>query len=58
MRRIAMTSGDEYDVLTGDRRAYAWTQRAGATARVKRSYRRRERHTARLTVAEYLTFTD
>lgn len=36
-------TGDEQDVHTGGRRAYCWTQRTGATAKVKRRTRRRER---------------
>jgi hypothetical protein len=36
-------SGDEQDVFTGWRRAYCWTQRAGACKRVKRRANRRER---------------
>lgn len=42
MKRRCIT-GDEYDVHTGWRRVYAWTQRTGATAAVKRRTRRRER---------------
>ncbi len=36
-------SGDEQDVLTRWRKNYCWTQRAGATSKVKRRVRRRER---------------
>jgi hypothetical protein len=36
-------SGDEQDVFTRWRRAYCWTQRAGACKRVKRQANRRER---------------
>lgn len=45
-RRITRTA-DEYDVHTGWRKYYLWTQRPGATAKVKRRTRRRERHEAR-----------
>jgi hypothetical protein len=40
-----MVDGDEYDVLNGPagRKAYAAWQRPGATDKVKRRYRRRER---------------
>jgi hypothetical protein len=44
LRRIPLRTADEQDVLTGWRRRYVWTQRAGACAEVKRRYRRRERH--------------
>jgi hypothetical protein len=47
VKRIQMISGDEYDVLTPRRRHLGWTQRAGATSRVKRGYRRRERYDVR-----------
>lgn len=40
-RRII--TGDEQDVHTKWRRLYCWTQRAGATSKVKRRTRRRER---------------
>lgn len=46
-----MKTGDEYDVHTRWRKVYAWTQRAGATTRVKRSTRRRERHEAKQALA-------
>jgi len=36
--------GGEQDVLTGWRRVYCWTQRAGACAWWKRRNRRRQRH--------------
>lgn len=36
-------SGDEQDVLSRWRPYYCWTQRAGATSKVKRRVRRRER---------------
>lgn len=42
-----MKSGDEYDVFTGWRRYYKWTQRPGATSKVKRGARRRERREAK-----------
>ena len=41
------TTGDEQDVFTRWRALYAWTQRAGATAAVKRRARRRERAIAK-----------
>lgn len=41
--RPALVSGDEQDVMTGWRRVMCWCSRAGATARIKRFYRRRER---------------
>lgn len=40
-------NGDEEDVFTGWRKLYCWTQRPGATSRVKRAARRRERFEAR-----------
>lgn len=41
-------SGDEYDVIGGHwRRYYCWTQRSGATSKVKRGLRRRERRAER-----------
>jgi hypothetical protein len=46
VRRLPFKTGDEYDALTPARRFYAWTQRAGACAEVKRRYRRRERREA------------
>lgn len=39
--------GDEQDVFTGWRRFYVWTKRPGATSKVKRKARRRERHEAK-----------
>lgn len=42
-----MKSGDEYDVFTKWRRYMAWTKKPGATARVKRGARRRERREAK-----------
>lgn len=39
----AVRGADEQDVLTGWRKFYCWTQRAGATSKVKRRARRRER---------------
>jgi len=47
MGRRRMPTGDEQDVHTGWRRLYLWTQRPGATSRVKRRSRRRERHEAK-----------
>lgn len=54
MNRIPMINGDEQDVLNGPatRKAYKWTQRPGATDRVKRAYRRRERRSARAEIAD------
>jgi len=50
-KRLIRT-GDEQDVLTGWRAVYCWTKRAGATSRVKRRARRRERHEARAILAK------
>jgi hypothetical protein len=47
MGRRLMKSADEQDVHTAWRKLYIWTQRTGATAKVKRRTRRRERHDAR-----------
>ncbi len=47
MGRRTMRTGDEYDVHTKWRAMYCWTQRAGATAKVKRFTRRRERAAAK-----------
>ena len=47
MKRRPKPTGDEQDVHTGWRRLYLWTQRPGATSKVKRRSRRRERHDAR-----------
>lgn len=47
MGRRIMRTADEQDVHTGWRKVYLWTQRTGATAKVKRRTRRRERHEAR-----------
>lgn len=44
--RRVMQCADEYDVHLA-RRIYCWTQRTGATAKVKRRVRRRERHLVR-----------
>ncbi len=46
--RIPLRGGDEYDALTRWRKVLIW--RAGERARIKRRYRRRERHAARLAV--------
>lgn len=46
MNRRPIRTGDEQDVHTSWRRRYVWTQRAGATAAVKRRSRRWERHQA------------
>lgn len=43
-------SGDEYDVHTGWRKVYVWTQRPGATSKVKRRTRRRERREAKAAI--------
>jgi hypothetical protein len=51
MGRRRMKSGDEQDVHTGWRRFYCWTQRPGATDRVKRRTRRRERQEAKRRLA-------
>jgi hypothetical protein len=45
VKRIPMISGDEYDYLTPARRSLA--PHRDLTRTVKRSYRRRERHSAR-----------
>jgi hypothetical protein len=47
-RRII--TNDEQDVHTPWRRMFTWTQRAGATAKVKRRTRRRERRDGRCAV--------
>ena len=41
-RRVA-NDGDEQDILTGWRKLYCYTQRAGVTNAIKRRARRRER---------------
>lgn len=46
-RRRPVKGFDEQDALTGWRRFYVWTQRAGETAAVKRRYRRMERREAK-----------
>lgn len=46
MKRKAV-SGDEQDVVSSWRRYYRYLQRPGATSRIKRQMRRRERHDAR-----------
>lgn len=45
--RIPLKGGDEYDVFTVWRHFCCRAQRAGWTNDVKRSYRRRERRTAK-----------
>lgn len=57
MKRIPFINGDEQDVLNGPgiRKQYRWTKRAGATARVKRAYRRRERQVGKSEIAGYAT---
>jgi hypothetical protein len=52
MSRIPFKSGDEQDVLTGARKHYCWTKRAGATSAVKRRYRRRERQAAKIEIRQ------
>lgn len=47
MGRRIMRTADEQDVHTGWRKVYLWTQRPGATSRVKRRTRRRERQEAK-----------
>lgn len=47
MRRIPLINADEQDVMSKWRHYLCWTQRAGATAGVKRRYRRRERAVAK-----------
>lgn len=37
-------SGAEWDVTTGWKRLYVYTQRAGVSASIKRGIRRRQRH--------------
>jgi hypothetical protein len=39
----SMKNADEYDVFTGWRHIYCWTQRAGACKKVKQRVNRRER---------------
>lgn len=55
MKRIAFTTGDEYDVLgrKNARKHYNTWARAGKTAAVKRGYRRRERRTGKTEIAQY-----
>lgn len=47
MKRRRKPTGDEQDVHTAWRKLYVWTQRPGATAKVKRRTRRRERREAK-----------
>lgn len=47
MNRRVVRGADEQDVLTGWRRFYVWTQRAGACDAVKRRARHRARREAR-----------
>lgn len=47
MRRRAIRTPGEQDVHTRWRRWYCWTQRAGATRRVKTATNRRERREGR-----------
>lgn len=51
MGRRLMKSADEQDVHTSWRKVYCWTQRTGATAKVKRRTRRRERTEAKRALA-------
>lgn len=51
MKRRRKPTGDEQDVHTGWRKLYCWTQRTGATAKVKRRTRRRERMEAKRRLA-------
>lgn len=53
MKRRA-TDGDEQDVFGSWRHVHLWTQRPGATSRVKRKARRRERREARAEIAGQL----
>lgn len=46
-KRPPLKSADEQDVMTAWRRFYCWTQRTGATSKVKRRFRRRERQALR-----------
>lgn len=43
-RLTPLKTGAEHDALTRWRRSYAYLKRAGATASIKRQFRRRERH--------------
>ncbi|MGH9095293.1 MAG: hypothetical protein ACRDXE_09045 [Acidimicrobiales bacterium] len=56
--RRRLLTGDENDVHTGWRRVYVWTQRAGATAKVKRRTRRRERREGKQDTARREQETD
>lgn len=47
IQRRAVKSNGEQDVHTPWRRLLCYTQRAGATAKIKRTTRRRERREAR-----------
>lgn len=49
---IPMISGSEVDCFSRSRRVHSWGR--GEPARIKRAYRRRERHTVRLVIAEQL----
>lgn len=51
MKRQIKTN-EEQDVHTGWRRIFVWTQRAGATSKVKRRTRRRERREGKREVQE------
>lgn len=45
--RRRVVGGSEQDALTGWRRWYCYTQRAGVTSKIKRQARRRERREAK-----------
>lgn len=53
MHRTATINGDESDVVGRGRAIYCWTQRPGATAKVKRRIRRRERQQAKTEMRDY-----
>lgn len=55
--RIPLIDGDEQDVFSRNaRKALCWTKRPGATAAVKRRYRRRERRAAQAEIAQALDY--
>lgn len=53
MKRRAV-DGDEQDVYSAWRKLLCWTQRPGATKKVKRRTHRRERREARAEIQEQL----
>ena len=61
-RRRVANEGDEQDVLTGWRKMYCYTQRAGVTNAIKRRARRRERREAKRNLldeyGEYLDYDE